>query len=57
MQGEALSNMLFLLFINDLEKEMIANCCNSLRLQDLNLFLPLYADDTLIFSESVAGLK
>ena len=38
MQGEALSPMLFSLFINDLEKEMVANCCNSLELQDLNLF-------------------
>ena len=26
MQGEALSPMLFSLFINDLEKEMVANC-------------------------------
>ena len=57
MQGEALSPMLFSLFINDLEKEMVANCCNSLELQDLNLFLLLYADDTVIFSESVAGLQ
>lgn len=31
--------------------------CNSLELQDLNLFLLLYADDTVIFSESVAGLQ
>ena len=32
---------------------MVANCCNSLELQDLNLFLLLYADDTVIFSENV----
>mgnify|MGYP003692219905 FL=1 len=49
--------MLFSLFINDLEKEMVANCCNSLELQDLNFLLLLYADDTVIFSESVAGLQ
>ena len=36
---------------------MVANCCNSLELQDLNLILLLYADDTVIFSESVAGLQ
>ena len=48
---------LFSVFINDLEKEMIASCCNSLELQDLNLFLLLYADDTVIFSESIAGLQ
>ena len=57
VQGEVLSPMLFSLFINVLEKEMVANCCNSLELQDLNLFLLLYADDTVIFSESVAGLQ
>ena len=46
MQGEALLPMLFSLFINNLEKvindlkiEMVANCCDSLELQDLNLFL------------------
>ena len=50
MQDEALSPLLFSLFINDLEKEMVANCCNSLELQNLNLFLLLFADDTVIFS-------
>ena len=45
MQGEALSPSMFSLFTNDskkvkndLEKEKVANCCNSLELQDLNLF-------------------
>jgi hypothetical protein len=57
MQGEALSPMLFSLFINDLEKEMLKSGCESILLQNLNLFLLLYADDTVIFSESVEGLQ
>ena len=52
MQDEALSLLLFSLFINDLEKEMVANCCNKLELQNLNLFLLLFADDIVIFSEA-----
>ena len=49
--------MLFSLFINDLYKEMVANCCNSLELHDLSLLLLLYFDNTVIFFESVAGLQ
>lgn len=57
IQGDALSPMLFLLFINDLENELLSNCCQSIELQDLNLFLLLYADDTVLFSESVEGFQ
>lgn len=40
-QGEALWPMLPFLFINDLEREMVANCCKSLQLPDLYLVFTL----------------
>ena len=62
-QGENLSPRLFSLFVNDLEKYMIDNQCNPLNFQYgqinqmLKLLLLMYADDTVILSDSRAGLQ
>jgi hypothetical protein len=71
-QGENLSPLLFALFLNDL-KEFLSREMNGLptvsgeavkvNLNDCdvnvfcNLFVLLYADDTVIFSETEAGLQ
>lgn len=57
MQGEALSPLLFSLYVNDMETNFINNNCDSIELNSINMFLLLYADDTVIFSESVSGLQ
>ena len=57
LQGEPLSPMLFSHFLNDFENEFIDNLCLPIELRDLSLFLLMYADDTVIFSESVEGLQ
>ena len=57
MQGEVLSPILFSLYVNDFEKEFISSNCLPYELGPLNLFLLLYADDMILFSDSVEGLQ
>ena len=59
IQGEVLSPILFSLYVNDCEMAFINSTCSSipLELKDLNLFLLMYADDVVIFSESISGLQ
>ena len=66
-QGENLSPFLFALYLNDLEDFLSENCdvnlktLNDLCEENLNmylkLFLLLYADDTVLFAESIENLK
>ena len=55
-QGEALSPLLFSLFVNDLEMELLNNTDRLYQLNVLHLCL-MYADDTMLFSESVSELQ
>ena len=48
IQGDALSPLIFSLFINDIELELMNSDCPSLQIQDINLFLLMYADDTVL---------
>ena len=57
MQGEVLSPILFSFYVNDFEREFIASNCIPYELGQLNLFLLLYADDMILFSETVTGLQ
>ena len=57
MQGEVLSPTLFSFYVNDFEREFIASNCLPYELGQLNLFLLLYADDMILFSETVTGLQ
>lgn len=56
LQGESLSPMLYSLFVNDMESEFINSDCQSYPLQLLNLFMLMYADDTVLFSEDATDL-
>jgi len=47
-----LSPFLFSIFVNDLEEYFILNNFKGINLGLLKLFLLLYADDIVIFSES-----
>lgn len=57
LQGESLSPMLYSLFVNDMESEFINSDCQSYPLQLLNLFMLMYADDTVLFSEYATDLQ
>ena len=57
MQGEFVSPLLYSLYVNDIEVELIIQGCQSDELKNLNLFLLMYADDTVLFSENVEDLQ
>ena len=57
MQGESLSLFLYSLYVNDLEIELINESCQPYELKMLNLYLLMYADDTVLFSENIDDLQ
>ena len=56
-QGECLSPFLFSMFFNDLEEELILKNVEGLEFYYFKLFLLMYADDIVLFSEKVDGLQ
>ena len=48
-QGDPLSPMLFILFINDILETLSNENDVTLAIDDFNLFLLLYADDAVLF--------
>ena len=52
-QGDPLSALLFVFFINDIVQKVASNDDqNSFSLHDVNLFMLLYADDVVLFGKS-----
>ena len=51
-QGECLSPILFAMYVNDIEQEFITKRADGVDTGFLKLFVLLYADDIVIFSES-----
>ena len=47
MQGESLSPFLYTMYGNDIEIELNKQGCQSYELNMLNLYLLMYADDTV----------
>jgi hypothetical protein len=45
------------MYVNDIEIELIKQGCQSYELKMLNLYLLMYADDTVLFSENVHELQ
>lgn len=62
-QGENLSPLLFAFFVNDIESELIKHNCSYLNFKEdllnnyLQLLVLMYADDTIILSDSEHGMK
>jgi hypothetical protein len=54
MQGEVIYPILFAIYVNDCEMEFLNNCCQPVELKELSLFLLMYADDMVIFSDPLA---
>ena len=57
LQGEVLSPFLFSLFINDLELHLQQSTSAGLTLDQLSIYLLMFADDAVIFSDSIDGLQ
>ena len=57
LQGEITSPILFSFFINDLETHLQSNIDAGLTLDELSIFLLLFADDAVLMSESKDGLQ
>ena len=57
MQGEVLSPILFSLYVNDLESAFLASDCAGYNLDLLNLYLLMYADDTVLITQSADDLQ
>ena len=56
-QNKCLSPILFAVYVNYLEQELITRGGDGVDTGLLKLFLLLYADDIVIFSESASGLQ
>ncbi len=57
MQGEVVSPILFSLYINDFEMSFLNFNCPSYDCNSLSLFLLMYAEDLVIFSETIEVLQ
>ena len=56
-QGDPLSPLLFIFFINDLASELHDADDNDVAINDINIFLLLFADDAVLFSKSPDSLQ
>ena len=56
-QGEPLSPLLFLLFINDMVNDVSVNTADTVFIQGIPIQLLLFADDTVLFSKSQVSLQ
>ena len=56
-QGEPLSPLLFIFFIDDISESLKDETQNYITLNELQIFLLLFADDTVLFSETPEGLQ
>ena len=57
VQGEALSPLIFSLFINDIETDLLQNKIQSSDINEINIFLLMYADDTVLVAERAESLQ
>ena len=56
-QGEPLSPLLFILFINDMSTSFYDDTVEAISIDELQVFLLLFADDTVLFSYTPQGLQ
>ena len=57
LQGEIISPFLFALFIDDIEMNLQENLNAGITIDQLQLYLLLFADDAVLFSETREGLQ
>ena len=57
LQGEVMSPILYSLYVNDFEMHLLSDNCPSVEIQLINIFLLMYADDTVLIAETPEGLQ
>ena len=57
LQGETISPILFSLFVNDIELFLQLNTSHAFTFDQLTIFLLLFADDSVLSSDSAKGLQ
>ena len=57
MQGKICSPLLFAFFISDIENSLQENADAGITLDQLSLYLILFADDAVLFSDTPEGLQ
>ena len=57
LQGEIMSPILFSLFLNDIEMQLADRGNEGITIEQLSIYLLLFADDAVIFSEPPEGLQ
>ena len=57
LQGEILSTFLFSIFLNDIEMHLGKNIQDGITLDQLQLYLLLFADGAVLVSETCKGLQ
>ena len=55
--GEIISPFIFALFINDIELNLQDNLNDGISIDQLQLYLLLFADDAVLFFETLEGLQ
>ena len=56
-QGDPSTPLLFMLFINDIVVNINAHFEDVLRIEELRIFMLLYADDAIVFAKSPTVLQ
>ena len=56
-QGEPLSPLLFLFFLNDMSSYLQTDSLVYLSIDELQIYMLLFADDTVLFSYTKPGLQ
>ena len=56
-QGEILSPILYSLYVNEFEMHLLKENCTSIEINLINLFLIMYADDTVPLAETPENLR
>ena len=56
-QGEPLSPLLFIIFINDMTNDLLSNGISTFNINYFQMFLLLFADDTVLFADTWEELQ
>mgnify|MGYP000444020768 CR=1 FL=1 len=56
-QGEPLSTLLFIFFVNDMSSYLQTDSLDYLSIDELQIYIVLFADDTVLFSYTKPGLQ
>ena len=57
LQGEITSSIMFSLFLNDIELHLHCNLNSGITVEQLSIYILLFADDAVILSETAEGLQ